>query len=152
MPPAASSAPPASCGAAAHRRDIVTRVHRSLDLQEALTQCGVEGDYSSYAGVAVRVVPRWLERVWGSGVDAMTLPGVVYVSPRAREQVDAGEAGRLLVHEAAHVDQWRSLGMARFLVRYLGDYLRGRAVGLPHHAAYRAIRFERDARARAGRL
>ncbi len=42
-------------------------------------------------------------------------------------------------------------GVVGFLVRYLGDYLRGRALGLPHHVAYRAIRFEREAVERSER-
>ena len=42
-------------------------------------------------------------------------------------------------------------GVVGFLVRYLGDYVRGRAMGLPHHVAYRAIRFEREAVERSER-
>ena len=63
----------------------------------------------------------------------------------ALERIGAGDALVLLSHEAVHVEQWREYGVAGFLVRYLGDYVRGRAVGLPHHVAYRAIRFEREA-------
>jgi len=120
-----------------------------LDLGAALRLSGVEGDFDRYASVAVRRAPVWLLRVWGRGVDAMTLPRTVFASERAFERIEAGRAQTLLVHESVHVDQWRRYGRVAFLARYLGDYLRGRAVGLPHHVAYRAIRFERQAVDRA---
>jgi hypothetical protein len=50
-----------------------------------------------------------------------------------------------------HVRQWRELGAARFLWRYLGAYARGRASGLSHAAAYQAIPLEVEARELAGR-
>lgn len=56
----------------------------------------------------------------------------------------------LLAHELVHVRQWRELGAARFLVRYLSAYARGRWRGLGHKAAYEAIPFEAEARAVAG--
>jgi Domain of unknown function (DUF4157) len=56
----------------------------------------------------------------------------------------------LIAHELVHVRQWRELGAARFLVRYLGAYGRGRWRGLGHKAAYEAIPFESEARAVAG--
>jgi hypothetical protein len=40
--------------------------------------------------------------------------------------------------------------MAAFLGRYVGEYLRLRLGGLPHHEAYAAISFERDAESAAG--
>ena len=75
----------------------------------------------------------------------MALPRTVYASDGAFRRIIDGEAASLLVHESVHIAQWREYGVARFLIRYLGDYLYGRAVGLPHHPAYRAIRFEREA-------
>jgi hypothetical protein len=45
-----------------------------------------------------------------------------------------------------HVRQWRELGAARFLVRYVGAYARGRWHGLGHQAAYEAIPLEAEAR------
>jgi Domain of unknown function (DUF4157) len=57
----------------------------------------------------------------------------------------------LIGHELVHVRQWRELGAARFLVRYLGAYARGRWRGLGHRAAYEAIPLEAEARAIAGR-
>jgi hypothetical protein len=57
----------------------------------------------------------------------------------------------LLAHELVHVRQWRELGAARFLWRYLGAYARGRAAGLGHQRAYEAIPLEVEARDLAGR-
>jgi len=75
----------------------------------------------------------------------MALPRVIFASNAAFNRVVDGDAAKLLVHESVHIDQWRDHGRVRFLARYLGDYLYGRAVGLPHRTAYRAIRFEREA-------
>jgi hypothetical protein len=58
---------------------------------------------------------------------------------------------RLLAHELVHVRQWRELGVARFLWRYLGAYFQGRFRGLNHNEAYLAIPLEVEARAEAGR-
>ena len=118
---------------------------KSLSLDTALRRSGVDIDVGRYRSVVVHPVPGWLARVWWSGVDAMALPRIVLVSHAAFDRIVDGDAAGLLVHESAHVDQWRDYGVARFLVRYVGDYLYGRAVGLPHHPAYRAIRFEREA-------
>jgi len=78
------------------------------------------------------------------GVAAMTLGRWILV--RRGFETDAS----LLGHELVHVEQWRVLGPVGFLRRYLGDYLRGRAGGLGHWAAYAAITLEEEARRRAG--
>jgi hypothetical protein len=57
----------------------------------------------------------------------------------------------LIAHELVHVRQWRQLGAARFLVRYLGAYAQSRWRGLGHQAAYEAIPLEVEARALARR-
>jgi hypothetical protein len=124
---------------------------RSLSLDTALRRSGVAIEGEEYASVAVRPVPCWLARSWGSGTEAMALPRVILASAAAFDRIVAGGAATLLVHESVHIDQWRRHGVARFLTRYLSDYLRGRAVGLPHRTAYRAIRFERDANDRTER-
>ena len=51
----------------------------------------------------------------------------------------------LLHHELVHVRQWREQGLARFLVRYLSAYVRGRLRGLDHWDAYRQIPAEVEA-------
>jgi len=126
-------------------------VSQSLSLATALRRSGVEAGAEEYSSVAVRLAPAWIARVWGTGVDAMALPGVVFASVPAYDRIVDGDAATLLIHESVHIDQWRRHGAVRFLTRYLGDYLRGRAVGLPHRTAYRAIRFEREAAERTER-
>ena len=61
----------------------------------------------------------------------------------------ASDAFRLLAHELTHVAQYRRLGAAPFLGRYVGEYLRGRFAGLGHRNAYLSISFEREAEGRA---
>ena len=60
------------------------------------------------------------------------------------------ESVPLIGHELVHVQQWRELGAVRFLWRYLGEYVKLRIAGEPHWAAYSAISFEEEARARSG--
>lgn len=57
----------------------------------------------------------------------------------------------LLAHEVVHVAQWRRLGPAGFLVRYLADYGRLRLGGLGHTDAYLRIPAEEEARQVASR-
>ncbi len=51
------------------------------------------------------------------GAAAMTLNGVAYV--KAEDWGDNRETAALAVHEATHAEQWRTLGVAVFLWRYL---------------------------------
>ncbi len=96
-------------------------------------------------GVSVRQAPGWLERLWPADVSAMALPRVVYVRRRVLG-ADPADLGGMLVHELVHIWQWSNLGVARFLWRYLSDYLGGRLRGLSHAPAYRAISLETEAR------
>ncbi len=52
---------------------------------------------------------------------------------------------RLLRHELIHVRQFSENGAPRFLVTYVGHYLRWRARGYPHSGAYRRIPQEIEA-------
>jgi hypothetical protein len=79
------------------------------------------------------------------GSAAMTLGRHVLIR---RERL--GDAA-LLHHELVHVRQWREQGVVGFLARYLAAYLRGRAAGMGHWDAYRAIPAEAEAREAAGR-
>jgi hypothetical protein len=88
------------------------------------------------------VVVPWLT----PGVAAMTLGRVVLV--RRGHERDAA----LLAHELVHVEQWRTRGAVRFLVRYVGDYVRLRVRGHGHWSAYTALPFEVEARDRTARL
>jgi len=105
----------------------------------------IEGDFplvprADVARARIIDVP-WLT----PGVAAMTLGRVIFL----RRGHAADEA--LLAHELVHVRQWRELGAARFLWRYLGAYAGGRAAGLGHQRAYEAIPLEVEARELAGR-
>lgn len=91
-------------------------------------------------------------RVWVGGpvppgADAITLGSLVIVRKRAADNAE------LLAHESVHVRQWRTLGVAGFLWRYVGAYLRWRLRGYSHWGAYRRIPQEVEAtwEARLGR-
>lgn len=73
------------------------------------------------------------------GADAITIWRVVSL-----RRAVAGDA-HLMRHEQEHLRQWRELGTVRFLVEYLGAYLRGRLAGYSHRAAYRLIPLEVEA-------
>jgi len=51
----------------------------------------------------------------------------------------------VLNHETIHLEQIRRTGVARFYIRYLAEYARGRREGLSHNEAYRNISFEKEA-------
>jgi Domain of unknown function (DUF4157) len=82
-----------------------------------------------------------------AGANAIVFGRRIFLSPSAeRACADCTtDADRLLAHELMHVRQYRRFGMAAFLGRYVGEYLRLRLAGAAHGAAYRAISFERGA-------
>jgi len=73
------------------------------------------------------------------GADAITIGSVVSIRRAAAAD------GHLLRHEVEHVDQWRRLGIGRFLWQYVGAYLSWRLRGYGHWAAYRRIPLEVEA-------
>lgn len=99
--------------------------------------------------VPVRRAPSWMVRAWGSRASAMTLPWAIYVKPGVLAG-DRRVLGSLVFHELVHVRQWRDLGVVRFSLRYLAEYLRGRRAGLTHQEAYLAISLEEEARRISG--
>ena len=101
--------------------------------------------------VTVKTAPAVMRRLWGKGIQAMTLGYNVYVDPR----VIAGPArrfGLLMTHELVHVRQWREQGVFGFTRRYLSDYLSGRQQRLGHRGAYLQIEQELEARAITSRV
>lgn len=125
----------------------------------ALTRCGVaEREVCERAVASCRLVRRSpsIREVRGlrslvaylalrSRASGITLGDEVYVrSDVADEGLEMPR--QLLAHELTHVAQFRRAGFARFLARYVGAYLRGRARGLGDERAYRAIPYEREAR------
>lgn len=73
------------------------------------------------------------------GSAGITLGSLVIVRSRV------AHSDRLWQHELVHVRQWRHLGVARFLWRYLGSYVRSRVRGSSHRVAYRRIPLEVEA-------
>jgi len=74
----------------------------------------------------------------GRGVAAITMGRRIYIAV-------GEESDTLLRHELAHVRQAEELGVVRFLLRYVAEYIRNRRIGMRHEAAYRAISFEVEA-------
>lgn len=99
------------------------------------------GGVRVHRGGGARLVTRLL------GAAGVALGRRLFFSPEGARRLDGrGIAGwALLAHEVAHVLQYRRHGFVGMLARYLADYLRGRRAWLGHHAAYRAIGFEREA-------
>lgn len=94
--------------------------------------------------IPIRVAPWWLRVLWVGNVGAMATPRSILVG----ESPLAGPIERwsgLVLHELAHVDQWRRLGVAGFLTRYLTEYLGNRLRGMGHDDAYHGISLEREA-------
>lgn len=88
---------------------------------------------------------RWVRLAAAPGADATTIGRTVFV----RRGVEVSE--RLRRHEYEHVLQFHELGRARFLARYLGEYVRWRLRRHRHEGAYRRISFEVRAEWRARR-
>ncbi len=82
---------------------------------------------------------RWVGGPVPPGAAAITIGPVISL----RRSVASDR--RLLRHELVHVAQWRRLGVAGFLVVYLGAYLRWRLRGHGHWDAYRRIPLEIEA-------
>jgi hypothetical protein len=88
-------------------------------------------------------------------IQAITFSRTIFIAPRLLRS-DEGDIllapAHLVVHEAAHVLQYRRVGLVQFLFRYLWEYVRaligcdGRGAK-SHAASYRAISFEAQARA-----
>ncbi len=77
--------------------------------------------------------------------DAIVFGRRVFLTPAAERRITTDAGIELLAHELTHVRQYGRYGMAAFLGRYLGEYLRARLAGVSHAKAYRGISFEREA-------
>ena len=82
--------------------------------------------------------PWWLRLFVHRNVAAITLGRRIYIA-------EGWRARRSLRHELVHVRQAGELGLARFLWRYVAEYVRNRRRGMAHDDAYRAISFEAEA-------
>jgi hypothetical protein len=74
--------------------------------------------------------------------DGMTVGTWIFV----RNDDDASGNRALLAHELVHVRQFAEQGRARFLARYVREYLRRRWTGCGHRQAYLDITAEVEAR------
>ncbi len=92
--------------------------------------------------VVVRPLPAGVTALF-PGLGGMALGRSIWVHGAALAGHDLSP---LIVHELAHVMQWRRHGPLGFLLRYGTDYLRGRLGGLDHAGAYRSIAAEAEAR------
>ena len=98
-----------------------------------------------FAAVRIRTgVPRWAA---GNPL-AVTVRNTIYFAPGCFD-AQSPEGVALLVHELAHVEQFRRLGFAGFVLRYLAAYAANRLRGHRPHAAYLHIPLEIAARERA---
>ena len=81
------------------------------------------------------------------GVDGMTFGRLILL----RRDDDHSGLRVLLAHELVHVEQYDELGTARFLWRYVREYVRNLWRLRNHRQAYLAISLEAEARAEAAR-
>lgn len=84
--------------------------------------------------------PWWLRGFLMEGVGAITIGRRIYVSAAVGEHLD-----RLLRHEIEHVRQINRLGLLRFYILYVVEYLKNVRAGMTSYDAYRNISFEREA-------
>lgn len=101
--------------------------------------------------VTLRTAPYLMRKMWGKGIQAMTLGNTVYVNRSVLEGPSRG-LGLLVIHELVHVRQWRKRGVFPFLGSYGKDYLKGRRKRLGHLGSYRDIGLEVEAREIASRF
>ena len=80
----------------------------------------------------------WLGGPVPPGSAGITLGRLVILRRRSASR-------RLLRHELVHVRQYAQQGTTRFLVTYVGHYVRWRVRGYPHASAYRRIPHEVEA-------
>ncbi len=85
--------------------------------------------------------PWWLRPLLMKSVVAITIGKRVYFSAL----LPVEEHERILRHERVHVQQMARIGILRFFVRYLREYLTNRRAGMTPHDAYRRISFEQEA-------
>lgn len=95
--------------------------------------------------VRLRPAPQWMMKIWGKGIQAVTLTRFIFIDPEVLNG-HPRPLGLLVIHELTHVRQWRQGGIAEFSLPYIGEYLSGRRSGLGHRDAYMNISFEREAR------
>ena len=82
---------------------------------------------------------HWLPKL--IRVNAVTLGQHVFYTEKKLEVSD-----RLRRHEKEHTKQYKRDGIAKFLLRYFYEYLKGRLKGMNHDEAYLNISYEIEER------
>jgi transposase InsO family protein len=96
------------------------------------------------AGAQVRLgYPWWLRRLLMRDVIGITLGRRIYVRPN----VSAEAIERLLRHELVHVRQINRLGLVRFYLQYVREFVQHYRAVRSVTGAYRLISFEVEAAA-----
>jgi len=108
-------------------------------------RCGIDGFDLPVDKARLMPMPTIVEKTLGRRVQAITLGRTILINPSIYAKVVAGEEPELLAHELVHVAQWEHHGITGFIALYARDYLRLRALGASHDAAYRSIGFEYQA-------
>lgn len=104
----------------------------------------IEGALVS-TGARIRMgFPWWLRPWMARDVAGITLGRRIFLTKGIVARTN-GEVDALLRHELVHVRQTIRLGLLRFLVLYLGEYVRNLSRGMSLSDAYRNISFEREA-------
>jgi hypothetical protein len=132
-------------------------VKRSFTAAAGLAATGVDRDWLARvltrvepSEVPVREAPRWFRALWARGIAAVAMPWAVYMTPAMMDRYETAaephRLGRLLVHELAHIEQFRRLGAIRHVGQYTFDYLLSRLQRKGHWGPYTAVRLEIEAR------
>ena len=101
--------------------------------------------------VTLRAAPPLLMKVWGKGIQAITLGNHIFIDP-AILSGHPRPLGLLVIHELTHLRQWTDGGYLGFYLPYLSEYLEGRRAGRSHRDAYMEISFETEAREMSARF
>ncbi len=115
----------------------------------AAEAAGLNAGELPVSGVSIVEMPRFMQRLLGRQVHAVTLGKTIFVEESRFAPMVGGGSNELLAHELIHVGQWDRDGRPGFLASYLGDYVRLRLLGLDHNDAYRNIGYEYEAYAGA---
>lgn len=81
---------------------------------------------------------HWLFRIVPIDADAITFGEHVFFRSKSPSL-------SLIEHERKHTEQYKELGIPRFLAAYALDYLACRLLRMSHSQAYRNIRLEVEA-------
>ncbi|MEA1902688.1 MAG: hypothetical protein U9N56_04095 [Actinomycetota bacterium] len=94
---------------------------------------------------------KWLRMFWRPGIKGVTQGRLIMVHPDLLKG-DPDRLAKTVVHELVHVRQFRELGYARFMFRYIRDHLRGRLGGVNARESYLQNPAEVEAREVTKRL